>query len=146
MKLVLDCIWVNGENMVALLIRPKYLIWVREGLRDRAGKWLKAGNAIEIRGPYDESLIAMVHRAGAKEIEKVITGAVAAFPVTRKLPSWIRDDILEKISVGIAARREDFARTIAFEAGKPIRTARVEVDRAVFTFRIAVEESKRIHG
>ncbi len=38
MKLVLDRVWLTGENMVALLIRPKYLIWVREGLRDRAGE------------------------------------------------------------------------------------------------------------
>lgn len=38
MKLVLDRVWVTGENMVALLIRPKYLIWVREGLRDCAGE------------------------------------------------------------------------------------------------------------
>jgi glyceraldehyde-3-phosphate dehydrogenase (NADP+) len=51
-----------------------------------------------------------------------------------------------KISQGIAARREDFARTIALEAGKPIRTARAEVDRAVFTFQITSEESKRIYG
>lgn len=111
-----------------------------------AGKWLKTGNAIEIRSPFDESLIAVVHRAGAKEIEQAIAGAVAAFQVTRKLPSWKRTDILEKISAGIAARREDFAHTIALEAGKPIKTARVEVDRAVFTFKIAAEESKRIHG
>ncbi len=54
--------------------------------------------------------------------------------------------MLEKISAGIAARREEFAQTIALEAGKPIRTARLEVDRAVFTFKIAAEESKRIYG
>ena len=38
MKLVLDRVWVYGENMVALVIRPQYLIWVREGLKDREGK------------------------------------------------------------------------------------------------------------
>ncbi len=111
-----------------------------------AGKWVKTGNAIELRSPYDESLVAVVHRAGTKEIEQAIAGAVAAFQITRKLPSWKRADILEKISAGIAARLEDFARTIALEAGKPIKTARVEVDRAAFTFKIAAEESKRIHG
>jgi hypothetical protein len=51
-----------------------------------------------------------------------------------------------KTGDAIAARREEFARTIALEAGKPIRTARLEVDRAIFTFKVAAEESRRIYG
>ena len=110
------------------------------------GQWLKTGDAIEIRSPYDDFLVAIVHRAGSKEIEDAIVAAVAAFKVTRNIPSWRRAEILEKISAGIAARHEEFARTIALEAGKPIRTARLEVDRAIFTFKVAAEESKRIYG
>jgi acyl-CoA reductase-like NAD-dependent aldehyde dehydrogenase len=110
------------------------------------GRWLKTGDAIEVRSPYDDSLVAIVHRAGPQQIEQAITAATAAFQLTRQLPSWKRADMLEKISAGIAARREDFARTIALEAGKPIRTARAEVDRAIFTFKVAAEESKRIYG
>ena len=52
----------------------------------------------------------------------------------------------KQISATIAARHEELARTIALEAGKPIKTARAEVDRAVFTFKIAAEETKRIPG
>ncbi|HEY4689913.1 MAG TPA: aldehyde dehydrogenase family protein [Anaerolineae bacterium] len=110
------------------------------------GQWLKTGAAIEVRSPYDESLVAIVHRAGPQQIEAAIATAVTAFPTTRRLPSWKRAEALEKISAGIAARREELARTIALEAGKPIRTARAEVDRAIFTFKIAAEESKRIYG
>src|SRR5574341_395461 len=109
------------------------------------GRWLNTGNAVEVRSPYDDTLVAVIHRAGPAEIEAAIAGAVRAFEITRHLPSWQRADILEKISAGIAARREEFARTIALEAGKPIRTARLEVDRAAFTFKIAAEESKRIY-
>jgi len=111
-----------------------------------AGKWIKTGDAIEIHSPFDGALVAVVHRAGSKEIETAIERATAAFQITRKLPVWKRAETLEKISAGIAARREEFARTIALEAGKPIRTARAEVDRAVFTFKVAAEESKRIYG
>lgn len=110
------------------------------------GEWMKTDDAIEVRSPFDHSLIAIVHRAGPIEIEAAITKAAAAFQATRKMPVWKRAEALEKISAGIAARREEFAQTIALEAGKPIRTARVEVDRAVFTFKIAAEESKRIYG
>ncbi len=111
-----------------------------------AGQWIKTGDAIEVRSPYNDALVAVVHRAGADEIEAAIAGATRAFEVTRLLPSWRRAEILEAISAGIKAQREDFARTIALEAGKPIKTARAEVDRAVFTFKVAAEESKRIYG
>jgi acyl-CoA reductase-like NAD-dependent aldehyde dehydrogenase len=110
------------------------------------GKWLKTGDAIEVHSPYDDALVAIVHRAGPKEIEQAIAVATAAFQITRKLPTWKRSDVLMRVSQGIAARREELARTIALEAGKPIRTARLEVDRATFTFQVASEEAKRIYG
>jgi acyl-CoA reductase-like NAD-dependent aldehyde dehydrogenase len=75
-----------------------------------------------------------------------IQAAVRAFEVTRKLPSYERQRVLRAVAQGITDRREDFARTIALEAGKPIRTARAEVERAIFTFNIAAEESTRIYG
>lgn len=110
------------------------------------GKWLKTGDAIEVRSPYDGALVAVVHRAGPEQIEKAIASASAAFQVTRVMPSWQRAEILHRISQGIQERHEEFARTIALEAAKPIRTARAEVDRAVFTFKIAAEESLRNYG
>jgi glyceraldehyde-3-phosphate dehydrogenase (NADP+) len=111
-----------------------------------AGEWIKTGDAIEVRSPYDDTLVGIVHRAGPEHVERAIAASVRAFEETRHLPSWKRAEVLEKISAGIIARREELARTIALEAGKPIRTARIEVDRAAFTFKIAAEESKRIYG
>jgi acyl-CoA reductase-like NAD-dependent aldehyde dehydrogenase len=110
------------------------------------GEQHHSADAIEVRSPYDDSLVAIVHRAGADQIERAIATAASAFETTRKLPAWKRSEVLEKISAGIAARREEFARTIALEAGKPIRTARAEVDRAIFTFKVAGEEARRIYG
>ncbi|UYN89322.1 MAG: aldehyde dehydrogenase family protein [Anaerolineales bacterium] len=110
------------------------------------GQWVKTGDAIEVRSPYNDALVAVVHRAGPKEIEQAIADATRAFQVTRKLPSWKKAEMLMKVSEGILARREDLARTIALEAGKPIRTARLEVDRAAYTFQVAAEESKRHYG
>jgi acyl-CoA reductase-like NAD-dependent aldehyde dehydrogenase len=110
------------------------------------GKTLLGGESYEVRSPYDDALVAVVHRAGPDDIERAIAGSVHAFETTRKLPSWRREEILDGISAGIAARREELARTIALEAGKPIKAARIEVDRASFTFKVAAEESKRIYG
>jgi acyl-CoA reductase-like NAD-dependent aldehyde dehydrogenase len=110
------------------------------------GGVVETGETIEIASPYDGTPVALVHRAGPAEVERAIAGAVEAFQTTRRLPSWQREQVLEGIAAGIATRRDELARTIALEAGKPIRTARVEVDRAVFTFSVAAEESKRIYG
>jgi acyl-CoA reductase-like NAD-dependent aldehyde dehydrogenase len=110
------------------------------------GEWIRTGSTFEVRSPYDASLIAVVHYAGPAEIERAIVEAERAFAVTRTLPSWKRAAMLRSIANTIAQRREELAQVIALEAGKPIRTARLEVDRAIFTFEIAAEETKRIHG
>src|SRR5574337_161782 len=47
---------------------------------------------------------------------------------------------------GLAARKDELARTLAAEAGKPIAAARHEVERLLFTVQDGVEEAKRIHG
>jgi len=110
------------------------------------GQWRTTGRLASIASPYDGSLVAVVHRAGPPEIEAALSAAVEAFETTRALPSYARAEALERISAGIAERRDDLARTIALEAGKPLKTARIEVDRAAFTFRVAAEESKRVYG
>ena len=110
------------------------------------GKEVATGETYEVRSPYDDELVAVVHRGGPREIEAAIAGAVRAFETTRKLPSWRRAEILARISDAITVTKDDFARTIALEAGKPLKAARVEAERAAFTFRVASEETKRIYG
>jgi acyl-CoA reductase-like NAD-dependent aldehyde dehydrogenase len=110
------------------------------------GKWLKEGKPIEVRSPFDQSTVAKVFEAGALHVESAIAAASRAFHETRKLPVYERQRILRAVSDAIRGSREDLARTIAQEAGKPIKTARVEVDRAAFTFAVAAEESARIYG
>ena len=110
------------------------------------GEERRTGNTVGIASPYDASPVALVHRAGPGEVEDAIAAASAAFRETRKLPSWRRSQILERVGETIAERKEDLARTIALEGGKPIATARVEAERAAFTFKVAAEEAKRIYG
>jgi acyl-CoA reductase-like NAD-dependent aldehyde dehydrogenase len=110
------------------------------------GRTVLTGDAVEVRSPYDDRLVTFVHRAGPTEVEEAIARAAQAFEETRRMPSWRRAEILERISTTIGEQREELARTIALEAGKPIKTARVEAERAAFTFKVAAEETKRIYG
>jgi len=110
------------------------------------GREIATGETYEVRSPFDDSLVAVVHRAGPQQIEAAIAGAVRAFETTRRLPAWRRSEILAGIADRIELAKDDFARTIALEAGKPVKTARAEAERAAFTFRVASEETKRIYG
>jgi len=110
------------------------------------GRWLTEGEPIEIRAPHDGSVVGVTFRASAQHVEAAIQAAARAFQETRHLPAYRRQQVLRAVAEGVAARREEFARVMALEAGKPIKAARVEVDRAMFTFSVAAEESTRITG
>src|SRR6202007_2212926 len=110
------------------------------------GKWLNEGESSEIRSPYDHSVIAEVRLGATSHTEAAVLAAQRAFETTKKSPGYERKRILNAISEGIRARHEEFSQVMCFEAGKPITTARVEVDRAIFTFAVAAEEATRIGG
>ena len=110
------------------------------------GNWSTHGREVVVTSPYDHSVLAVVSEAERQDIEVAIESAVRAFEVTRKMTSCQRAMVLRKVADGLAARREEFARTICQEAGKPIKTSRIEVERALNTFQIAAEESTRIYG
>ena len=110
------------------------------------GKWLDEGDIVEIHAPYDGAFIASVHQGRREHAEAAIAASVKAFGTTRRLPAFERQRVLRRISDGIHDRKDEFARTLAQEAGKPIKSARMEVDRAVFTFNVAAEETVRGYG
>jgi glyceraldehyde-3-phosphate dehydrogenase (NADP+) len=112
-----------------------------------AGRWVESDDPLEVSNPAHpgEPAGATFHATEA-QYEEAVEAAVAAFEVTRTLPAYERGAILRNISAGIKARREELGRLIALEAGKPIRDALVEVDRASLTFRLGAEEAERIVG
>jgi len=110
------------------------------------GKWLEEGDLIEIRAPYDGAVVGRVYRGSREHAKAAIAAAVKAFGTTRRLPAFERQRVLRQIATGMLERKDEFSRTLAQEAGKPIKTARIEVERAIFTFNIAAEETVRGYG
>ncbi len=110
------------------------------------GKWMEEGDVVEVRSPYDGSVVGRVFQARREHAEAAIAAAVKAFSTTRRLPAFERQRVLRRVAETIAQRKEEFSRTLSLEAGKPIKAARTEVERAVFTFNVAAEESTRIYG
>jgi acyl-CoA reductase-like NAD-dependent aldehyde dehydrogenase len=110
------------------------------------GKWVGEGDIVEVRAPYDGAVVGSVFQGTREHAEAAIAAAVKAFGTTRRLPAIERQRVLRRVAQTIAERKEEFARTIAQEAGKPIKAARTEVERSIFTFTVAAEESTRIYG
>ncbi len=112
-----------------------------------AGRWVDSPELLEIANPArPDEPAGLTYAATPEQYEEAAVAAVAAFEVTRRLPAYERAATLRNISAGIRARREELGRLIALEAGKPIRDALVEVDRATLTFRLGAEEAERIGG
>jgi len=88
---------------------------------------------------------ATVSQAGQREVEAAVAAACQAF-AQKPLTVTQRYDILTRAAGLIRSRIDDLARTMAYEAGKPLRDALAEADRAADTFTWAAEEAKRIHG
>ncbi len=108
--------------------------------------WYNEGPFEVIHSPQDGKPIGEVHQAMPKHVAKAIETAHDAFQKTRKLPVHERVYVLKYVAETLAVRKEEFAKQIAIEAGKPIKTARIEVERAIFTFALAAEEAARMGG
>jgi glyceraldehyde-3-phosphate dehydrogenase (NADP+) len=112
-----------------------------------AGDWVDSPDSLAIANPArPDEPAGLTFNATAEQYERAVEAAVAAFDVTRKLPAYERGRILREISAGVRDRREELGRLIATEAGKPIRDALAEIDRAVLTFRLGAEEAERMVG
>jgi len=110
------------------------------------GKWRNEGERIEILSPGTRQRVGVTYRATSADAEAAIRAAVRAFKTTRHMGGYERQRVLRAISSGIEKQSDELARMVALEAGKPIKTARVEVDRAIFTFSVAAEEAVRVGG
>jgi len=96
--------------------------------------------------PYNGQVLAEACMATAAEFDEAIAAAARAFPALRRMPAYERSGLLRRTADLIAARSEEFARTICLESGKPITAARAEVARSIVTFTLAAEEATRMGG
>ncbi|MBA2341374.1 MAG: aldehyde dehydrogenase family protein [Pyrinomonadaceae bacterium] len=110
------------------------------------GKWRASGASFEVRHSWTGETVAQVSIASRDDAEDALAAASSAATEMRNAPRYERAKALHKIARILGDRREEFARTIAVEAGKPVAQARGEVDRAVMTFTFAAEEARRFTG
>ena len=100
---------------------------------------------ITVRAPYDGAELARVPECGPAEVDRAVAAARAALD-REPLAPWRRAEILDAAARLLDERAEDFARTIAAEAAKPLKAARVEARRAVSTVTFAAVAARTLSG
>ena len=90
-----------------------------------------------VTAPFGGKELARIPSPPAEDVETAVQRAVLAFEKTRVIPTFTRVAILRTVAAELERRRDDLARTIAAEAGKPLKAARAEAERAAATFSAA---------
>lgn len=111
-----------------------------------AGRPVSSSLNFMVTDKFSGKVIAKVARADRQTVNEAIAAAANAAEPMRTLPAYKRQAALQHVVDRLRERSEEFAQAMCIEAGKPIRDSRAEVTRAIDTFRLATEESTRIHG
>lgn len=108
--------------------------------------WIDKEEKIEVKNPYDNSLVDTVPRGTLEDVEKAISFAEEGFQICKNLSVYERINILRKTAKIIEDKHEEFSKTIASEGSKTIKEARKEVSRCINTIELSAEEARRIVG
>src|SRR5512143_1056289 len=106
-----------------------------------AGSAVKTANARPVELPYDGSVVGTIYQATPEQVDAAIGAAAAAAPVMREMTRDERSTILRRAWQKLLERAEDMALAVSSETGKPIKEARIEVDRAAHTLLFSSEEA-----
>lgn len=102
---------------------------------------------VVVSAPWDGSPIANVARADSATVEQALSNAFALY---RDRDSWIpmreRVQILTRAMAIMRERRESMAVEAAREGGKPLADSLVEVDRAIDSVHICIDELRSRAG
>lgn len=112
------------------------------------GKWKQAGNnaQFDVFNPATGEVISKVPDADNEDIRSAIEAADRAFPAWSSLTAYQRSQYLYTAWKLMMDKKEDLARTMTVEQGKPLMAARNEVQYGADFLLWFAEEAKRVYG
>jgi acyl-CoA reductase-like NAD-dependent aldehyde dehydrogenase len=108
------------------------------------GEWIDTGDWIDVRSPYSDDVVGRIAKAGADQARQAVDAAAKA--MQEPLPAHKRAEILVKVAAALGRRHDEAARLISDEAGKPMKAARIETQRAMSTYTFAAVEARKLAG
>jgi aldehyde dehydrogenase (NAD+) len=113
------------------------------------GKWVEpaSGQYFENRNPADRSdLIGLFPASGPDDVDRAIRSAQRGFEQWRRVPAPLRGEVLRRVGDLLASRKEEIARLMTREMGKPLNEARGDVQEGIDTAYYAASEGRRLFG
>ncbi len=110
------------------------------------GDWRLSEDTFPVLNPASGETFARVATIQQSQMADVISFAHAAFAAWRGMTAKGRAELLHKIANELERRREEIARIITLENGKPISQSQGEVAMSVDHLRWFAEEGRRIYG
>lgn len=103
------------------------------------------GKTIEVTNPATGDVVDTVPAATAEDVARAVQCAKAAQPVWNQVPVWQRAEIMMKFLELVERDKEQLARTLSDETGKPITEARAEIGNIPISFKAFSERAKHLY-
>jgi acyl-CoA reductase-like NAD-dependent aldehyde dehydrogenase len=100
----------------------------------------------EVLSPYDKRVASLVAICKQEDALSALEVAKKSTQIAKKIPLHVRVNWLFDVAEKLKENREDMAKTITDEVGKPIRFSRVEVDRCIETIKLSAHAMMNLHG
>src|SRR6187431_2494872 len=110
-----------------------------------AGEWIETGEWAEVESPYDGTVVGRVAQGDAALVDRAAEAAHAAFEAA-EFPQHERAEVLDRAAHLVRERGDDLALAIAAEAGKPLKTAKIEAARCAETLTFSAVEARKLTG
>lgn len=110
------------------------------------GEWHRSGNTIDVTNPANGEVIAQVSVVARSVVSHAISCAQGAFFNWSELCATERGAYLHKIADALERKRDEIAKIITLENGKPIAQSHGEISMSIDHLRWFAEEAKRVYG
>lgn len=111
------------------------------------GTWRAgSGDRITVRSPSTGEAVAEGDSAIPEEVRRAVDAAARGYRLYRRTPVFERAALCHGVAEAMLRRRDELARDLAIEQGKPLAEAKAEVSIAAEMFKDAAEDIKRLTG
>ncbi len=118
-------------------MQAKIFFGSKEGSKD---EW------VEIKNPFKNKIVSMCPKCDKEDAKKALLIAKNAFKESKKTLLSQRVKWLEDVASKLESKREEFAKTITDEVGKPIKFSLIEVDRCIETIKLTISAIIELSG
>ena len=110
------------------------------------GEWVRTNHPRTIHLPFDGTPVGEIYEGDSTTAEHAVAAAHAGARAMASLAQYERAELLERMRHLLERDAAEFSLLICYESGKPIREARIEVDRCLQTLIASADAARNLRG